>query len=202
MTGVQTCALPIYKGFVGKNKERPEKGAPKNPNILNKSLIAFSTVADGIDYASKSLLNTGSQAATVVVAHKYGAEAGDLAKAATGSVKNVGLVYIDASGVSRRAVVKGVAKGMVVGKVRGGGEVMVATGSGQGYTDGLPPGWGDGPLGGANAGPPQMHRASTEPPPGYETGSVQGGTVYYPPPARTPSPGYGKTGGKSGTFRF
>ncbi|TKA65609.1 hypothetical protein B0A55_09901, partial [Friedmanniomyces simplex] len=43
---------------------------------------------------------------------------------------NVGLVYIDVTGVSRRAVIKSVAKGMVVGKVRGGGEVVVGGGDG------------------------------------------------------------------------
>jgi spartin len=45
-------------------------------------------------------------------------------------VKNVGLVYIDVTGVSRRAIIKSVAKGMVVGKVKGGGEIVVGGGDG------------------------------------------------------------------------
>jgi spartin len=40
-------------------------------------------------------------------------------------VRNVGLVYIDVTGVSRRAILKSVAKGMVVGEVKGGGRVIV-----------------------------------------------------------------------------
>jgi spartin len=48
----------------------------------------------------------------------------------TGGVKNVGLVYIDAMGVSRKAVIKSVAKGMVVGRLNGGGDLIVGGGDG------------------------------------------------------------------------
>jgi len=177
--------------LVGKDKEQT-RGKPRNPNILNKSLIAFSTVADSIDYASKSLLNSTSQAATQMVAHKYGAEAGEISRSLTGAFKNVGLVYIDASGVSRRAIVKGVAKGMVVGKVKGGGEVIVAGNNER--IDGLPIGWGDGPLGGAHAGPPSgratpVPTSRTPPPPGYsppahQTHGEGSNNMYFAPPPR------------------
>lgn len=183
-------------------KDDPNRrGVPSKPGILNKSLIAFSTVADGIDYATKSLLSSGSTAATTMVHHRYGAEAGQVAHTVTGSFKNVGLVYIDATGVSRRAVVKGVAKGMVVGRVRGGGEVIVSDGSGE-RIDGLPAGWGDGPLGGPHAGPPSgrvtpIQSTTPPPPPGYAPGgygSVQGeaggnGAYYPPPPTRSMTEG-------------
>ncbi|KAK8079938.1 SPG20 protein [Apiospora hydei] len=95
------------------------------PGLLNKSMMAFSTIADGIDYAGRNLLASGSSAATNVVTHKWGNEAGELSKHLGGSVKNVGLVYIDVTGVSRRAIVKAVGKGMVVGRVKGGGEIVV-----------------------------------------------------------------------------
>ncbi|KAI0848243.1 senescence-associated protein-domain-containing protein [Daldinia vernicosa] len=95
------------------------------PGLLNKSLMAFTTVADGIDHATRNLLTSASSSATNIVAHKWGAEAGELSKHLGGSVKNVGLVYIDVTGVSRKAVIKAVGKGMVVGKVKGGGEIIV-----------------------------------------------------------------------------
>ena len=76
------------------------------PGLLNKSMMAFSTVADGIDYASRNLLASSSSAATQVVGHRYGEDAKGVAGSLAGGVKNVGLVYIDASGVSRRAVIK------------------------------------------------------------------------------------------------
>jgi spartin len=93
-------------------------------------MIAFSTVADGIAYSGKNLLTSSGGAASTMVGHRYGDEAGSIAAELAGGVKNVGLVYIDVTGVSRRAVIKSVAKGMVVGKVKGGGEVVVGGGDG------------------------------------------------------------------------
>lgn len=100
------------------------------PGVLNKSMIAFSTLADGIQEGAKNMLLTGSQAASTVIGHRYGNEAGTVATNLTGGIKNVGLVYIDATGVSRRALLKSVAKGMVVGKMRDGKQVVVGTGDG------------------------------------------------------------------------
>lgn len=100
------------------------------PGLLNKSLMAFSTVADGIEQAGKTLLTSTSNAATTVVEHKWGPEAGDVSRNLGSGVKNVGLVYIDVTGVSRRALVKNVAKGMVVGKTPSGKDVVVGGGDG------------------------------------------------------------------------
>ena len=113
--------------------EKKRGGGPEagyKPGILNKSMIAFSTIADGVDHAGRTLLASGSAAATNVVGHKYGTEARDVASDLTGGVKNVGLVYIDAVGVSRRAVIKSVAKGMVVGKMPNGQQLVVGAGDG------------------------------------------------------------------------
>ena len=111
-----------------KNKREP--GKDYKPGILNKSMIAFSTIADGIDQAGRNLLASGSTAATNVVSHRYGQEAGNVAGGLAGGVKNVGLVYIDAMGVSRRAVIKSVAKGMVVGRMPNGQQLVVGSGDG------------------------------------------------------------------------
>ena len=100
------------------------------PGIMNKSMMAFSTIADGIDQASRNLLSSGSTAATTVVGHRYGEDARGVAADLAGGVRNVGLVYVDAAGVSRRAVVKSVAKGMVVGKMPGGQNLVVGGGDG------------------------------------------------------------------------
>ncbi len=83
------------------------------PGLMNKAMMAFSTVADGVDQASRNLLASGSTAATTVVGYRYGEEARQVAGGLAGGVRNVGLVYVDAAGVSRRAVIKSVAKGMV-----------------------------------------------------------------------------------------
>ncbi|KAI1300044.1 senescence-associated protein-domain-containing protein [Xylaria venustula] len=109
-----------YKDKAGKRGYGPD-GEPLDdfkPGLLNKSLMAFSTVADGIDHATRSLLNSASSSATTMVTHRWGDEAGELSKHLGGSVKNVGLVYVDVTGVSRKAIIKAVGKGMVVGKVK------------------------------------------------------------------------------------
>lgn len=131
-------AQNIGARFGGKNQERPHKGYDQSgkpaeaykPGLLNKSMIAFSTIADGIATSGKHLLEQSGAAATTVVGHRYGQEAGSITASLAGGVKNVGLVYIDVTGVSRRAVIKSVAKGMVVGRVRGGGQVVVGGGDG------------------------------------------------------------------------
>lgn len=159
------------------------------PGLLNKSMIAFSTVADGIAHSGKTLLTHGGAAASSMVGHKYGAEAGSIAGDLAGGVKNVGLVYIDVTGVSRRAVIKSVAKGMVVGRVKGGGEVVVGGGDGGVFNptdfkagtknDGVPPNQTGGPagqIGFGNAAPPSYHSGVGE--------SIENQAAYYPPEKR------------------
>jgi len=107
------------------------------PGLLNKSLIAFSTVADGIEQAGRNILSSTSTATTTVVTHKWGAEAGEVSKHVGGGFKNVGLVYIDVTGVSRKAIIKSVAKGMIVGRAPNGGDLIVGDGDGGVVT--LPP---------------------------------------------------------------
>ncbi|RYP03775.1 hypothetical protein DL764_004887 [Monosporascus ibericus] len=95
------------------------------PGLLNRSMMAFSTVSDGIEHAARNLMTSAATTANTMVTHRWGDEAGELSKHLSGGVKNVGLVYIDVTGVSRRAVIKAVGKGMVIGKVKGGGEIVV-----------------------------------------------------------------------------
>jgi spartin len=114
----------------GSSKAGAAEGHSYKPGVLNKSMIAFSTIADGIEQSAKQLLTSGSTAASTVVGHRYGAEAGQVAAQLAGGVKNVGLVYVDATGVSRKAVLKSVAKGMVVGHTADGGQVIVGDGDG------------------------------------------------------------------------
>lgn len=93
--------------------ERKGKGDDYKPGLLNKSMIAFSTVMDGVATSGKHLLTQSGAAATTVVGHRYGPDAGAITAELAGGVKNVGLVYIDVTGVSRRAIIKATAKGMV-----------------------------------------------------------------------------------------
>ena len=104
------------------------------PGLLNKSLIAWSTIGDGLAHSGKQILTSGGAAASAAVGHKWGAEAGGLTGDLAGGVKNVGLVYIDVTGVTRRGIIKSVAKGMIIGKVKNkkGEEQTIMVGGGDG----------------------------------------------------------------------
>lgn len=97
----------------------PKTGKPKEqkPGFLNRSLIAFSTVMDGVDQATQNALRGATQSSSQVIHHKYGEEARDLSLEFGNSVSNVTTVYIDARGISRRAILKGFGKGAVRGVV-------------------------------------------------------------------------------------
>jgi len=116
----------------GERKGKAERAGEDNfkPGILNRSMIAFSTIADGIAVSGKHLLNSSASSATAMVGHRWGEDARKVAQELSQGVTNVGLVYIDVTGVSRRAVIKSVAKGMVVGRVANGGTVIVGEGDG------------------------------------------------------------------------
>ncbi|KAF1831194.1 hypothetical protein BDW02DRAFT_557463 [Decorospora gaudefroyi] len=162
------------------------------PGLLNKSLIAFSTVADGISHSGKQILTSSGAAASAAVGHKYGAQAGEITTHLAGGVKNVGLVYIDVTGVSRKAIIKSVAKGMVVGKVKDkkGNEQTVMVGGGDGGT--VEPSDLNSQLGinNTNTPPNQSNTPGPAgqisfggPPPSYRTGvgeSLEGQPVYNP----------------------
>ncbi|PVI08302.1 hypothetical protein DM02DRAFT_607753 [Periconia macrospinosa] len=179
------------KAFLPDGKPNPDY----KPGLLNKSMIAFSTVADGISHSGRSLLTTGGAAVSAAVGHKYGAEAGSLSADLAGGVKNVGLVYIDVTGVSRRAIITSVAKGMVVGRVRDkkGVEQNVIVGGGDGgvldadlqqkggsSNTGVPAG-----MTGAN--PSAQIGFGNAAPPSYSPGigeSIQGQSAYGFPPEK------------------
>ncbi|EQL37911.1 hypothetical protein RJZ56_002688 [Blastomyces dermatitidis] len=166
-----------------------ENGQPiyhhSKPGILNKSLIAFSTIADGIDQSAKHILQSGPLAATTIVGHRYGPEAGKFTAELAGGVKNVGLVYIDAAGVSRKAVLKSVAKGMVVGRMKDGQQIVVGGGDSGPFSSGTP-----------GQGPPPFTRSSSSP--GFS--GLTPGNRYHPrgpSPSPTPPPAYGSQTGRS-----
>ena len=152
----------------GEAKTKKGKPAPEyKPGVMNKSMIAFSTIADGIEQGARSLLASGSTAASTMVGHRYGPEAGQIAGNLAGGVKNVGLVYVDAAGVSRKAVIKSVAKGMVVGRMADGNQLMVGAGDGGTLPAEMVPKGKDGKPVVGNQALPGTGQPSTVESPGY-----------------------------------
>ena len=50
------------------------------------------------------------------MAHKYGDDASEISKQLGGAVTNIGLVYVDARGISRRAFIKSLGRSAMLGK--------------------------------------------------------------------------------------
>jgi spartin len=164
----QNVGATLTRRGDAKNKgDKLAQGSSYKPGILNKSMIAFSTIGDGIAVSAKNLLHASATSTTAVVGHRYGEDARKVATQLTSGVTNVGLVYIDVTGVSRRAVIKSVAKGMVVGRVKDGRTVMVGAGDGGDVPAVAGPSGTSSSLAGLGSG-------GGPPPPGYDKGDYKG----------------------------
>lgn len=109
--------------------QRAPNGAPPSGarGYVHKGLVAFNTVMDSLETGGKKVLSAAGDTTTSVVTHAYGAEAGQIAHRANHAVRNVGLVYIDARGVTRRAILKSVGKAAVRGRMNDGREVILGS---------------------------------------------------------------------------
>ncbi|GAA5991152.1 hypothetical protein JCM5350_001926 [Sporobolomyces pararoseus] len=111
-------------------QSKPGKGAPTGlKGLVAKSLIAINTVGDHLDASGKTLLESGSKSASQVVHHKWGSEARGIVDDAGTSVKHCALVYIDARGVTRRALFKAVGKGALKARMADGSQLYLTDSS-------------------------------------------------------------------------
>ncbi|GAA5896491.1 senescence-associated domain-containing protein [Sporobolomyces salmoneus] len=97
--------------------------------LVVKSLIALNTVGDHLDASGKTLIESGSKSASQVVHHKWGGEARGISDDVGSSVKHCALVYIDARGVTRRALIKAVGKGALKAKMADGSQLYLTDSS-------------------------------------------------------------------------
>lgn len=86
-------------------------------SMLNRSLIAFSTVLDGLDTATQNLIKGATESTTRMVGHSYGSEAQGVASDFGRSLASCAMVYIDVRGIYRKTIVRGVGNGMLKGIV-------------------------------------------------------------------------------------
>lgn len=112
-------------GAAGSESESVGGKKQKKPGFLTQSAYAVHNVWEALDSAGKGLLRDASYASSAVVQHRYGKEAGALATDLTGSVRNVALVYFDARGVGRTALLKGTIKGGVKARMSDGSTVVL-----------------------------------------------------------------------------
>ncbi|GAA5861312.1 hypothetical protein JCM3774_000204 [Rhodotorula dairenensis] len=103
-------------------------GAPPNgwKGALASTLKGLNVVADHLESSGKAVIESGTKSASQVINHSYGSEAASLADSVGSSVKHVALVYIDARGVTRRALVKGVGMGAIKARMADGSQLYLS----------------------------------------------------------------------------
>ncbi|CAE6464881.1 hypothetical protein ACGC1H_004942 [Rhizoctonia solani] len=115
----------------GKNKQvdRSAPGAPppppRPPRLLNRILISTDLLLTTLEQSATQLVSHGTDAASKVAGHRYGPEAGAHTRHFGETVRNVGVVYVDARGVGRRALIKRAGKRMIKGRLGSGKEVVL-----------------------------------------------------------------------------
>lgn len=103
-----------------KDPRDPNKG----PGLFSRSLIAFSTVMDGIDESAQTVLQGATSSSTRMIGHSYGKEAENVSAEFGRSLKNCTMIYVDARGISRKAIVRGFGMGAIKGAL-GKGDVVL-----------------------------------------------------------------------------
>ncbi|KDQ18620.1 hypothetical protein BOTBODRAFT_42255 [Botryobasidium botryosum FD-172 SS1] len=99
----------------------------RNPHLLNRVLVSTDLLLTALEQSAHTLVTGATGAMSMAAGHKYGPEAGDATRLMGESVRNVGVVYVDARGVGRRALIRRAGKKMIKAKV-GGKDVVFGAG--------------------------------------------------------------------------
>ncbi|KAI8807072.1 senescence-associated protein-domain-containing protein [Cladochytrium replicatum] len=144
-TVVGAVVRPVAR--VVSKKKVDENGNPKKPGVIGSiaqaSIIAVGKVAEAGDIAVKSLMTDGTSATAGIVNKRYGREAAQATVQALGVAGNLVTVYIDATGMTRRAILLKAAKvagnEFVQVKMKDGTTMNVKTSRTQLPTEAAPP---------------------------------------------------------------
>jgi spartin len=107
---------------------RLQKYAADSPNpepsssklgLKDKAALSTHLVLSTIDDSVHRLVSVGSDRLSAVVGHKYGPEAARSTRILTGTARNVALVYVDVTGLGRRALLQTAGKQWIKARVRG-----------------------------------------------------------------------------------
>lgn len=100
---------PSYSAATGSNPaatSAPPRLPPRPLSRTAKVILSADLILSTVEENVKRLVVGGENTINNVVRHKYGDEAAESGSSMTGSAKNVVLVYIDMSGIGRRALLK------------------------------------------------------------------------------------------------
>lgn len=93
---------------------------PPQPRLTaaRRLLISADLILSTIDDSTRKLLDSGTVNLGRIVHHKYGVEAAESSLLMAGTARNIGLVYIDMSGIGRRALLRRAGMSFVKGQVQ------------------------------------------------------------------------------------
>ncbi|TFY52566.1 hypothetical protein EVJ58_g9940, partial [Rhodofomes roseus] len=97
-----------------------DPSAPRPP-VRTRDRLALSAnlVLASVDESASRLWDAGSVQLGAIAGHKYGPDAARTTGLATGTMRNVVLVYVDVRGFARRALIKKAGKQFVKGRIAG-----------------------------------------------------------------------------------
>ncbi|KAH9918400.1 uncharacterized protein BXZ73DRAFT_53015 [Epithele typhae] len=107
----------------GKSPQPGQQPPPPPPRVRtrDKVLLSANLVLAAVDDGLQRTFDVGAERAAAVAAHKYGAEVGKSVHLGAHTARNVALVYIDARGFARRALIRRAGKAWVKAHFGGGG---------------------------------------------------------------------------------
>ncbi|KAH8930407.1 hypothetical protein BT69DRAFT_677782 [Atractiella rhizophila] len=109
----------------GSGSGQPNKSAGAFKSALGKTLVAIGNVADGLGTGTKNVVDAAGNSSTTIISHKYGDEAGEVARQVGGIIKGVVVVYVDARGVVRQVVLKSAGKSAIKAQMSDGRQVVL-----------------------------------------------------------------------------
>ena len=117
-----------YVGGADKNRNRRKKGTETDGQLPLKTRILLSAdmLLTTVERSATHLIENGTARSSEALGHRYGSDAGNAALLMGQTARNVGIVYIDARGVGRRALLKKAGKRYLKAKL-GKRDVVLAS---------------------------------------------------------------------------
>jgi spartin len=126
--------LPPRKGAASAPPSPRSATSPTPLDRLSKKarfVLSAQLVLSTLDASTKKVANAGTEGLAAAVGHKYGASAESSTRVLTGTARNVALVYVDVTGLGRRALIKRAGMAVIKTRINGKAYNLKTDSSGQ-----------------------------------------------------------------------
>ncbi|PFH53588.1 hypothetical protein AMATHDRAFT_73383 [Amanita thiersii Skay4041] len=97
--------IPPVSPLPGSSTSPPPDG-PKRLSTKTRILLSADLILSTVDNSTRQMLDAGTKTVADVMRHKYGAEAAENSILMANTARNAALVYVDMSGIGRRALLR------------------------------------------------------------------------------------------------